>query len=139
MDAKIKHHGVVESVEPGCVHVRIRQSDGCAACRVASHCHSAEAQDKIIDVGDSSGRYHAGDSVVILADRSVGFTAGLYAYVLPLALMMAALVAVRLLTGSDGWAALSALGVLAPYYLAVWLLRGKINRHVTFELEKSPL
>ena len=82
MDAKIKHHGVVESVEPGCVHVRIRQSDGCAACRVASHCHSAEAQDKIIDVGDSSGRYHAGDSVVVLADRSVGFTAGLYAYVL---------------------------------------------------------
>ena len=102
-------------------------------------CISAEAQDKIINVGDSSGRYHAGDSVVVLADRSVGFTAGLYAYVLPLALMMAALVAVRLLTGSDGWAALAALGVLAPYYLVVWLLRDKISRHVTFQLEKSPL
>ncbi|MQO97027.1 SoxR reducing system RseC family protein, partial [Prevotella copri] len=38
MNNKIKHSGIVESVEEGCVCIRIVQSSACSACKVAAHC-----------------------------------------------------------------------------------------------------
>ena len=53
MSNKIKHNGVVDGVEDGCVRVRILQSSACSACKVAAHCNTSETKEKIQSAGSS--------------------------------------------------------------------------------------
>ena len=137
MSNKIKHSGIVEGVEDDCVRVRILQSSACSACKVAAHCNASETKEKIIEVKmeDATG-YRQGDHVVVVADAAVGFRASLYGYLLPLILMVAALIVVLKLTQSEGSAALSALGILIPYYIVLYFLRDKLRNKLSFGLER---
>ena len=136
MSNKIKHNGVVDRVEEGCVRVRILQSSACSACKVAAHCNASETKEKIIEVQVADAvKYQLGDSVVVVADTAVGFRASLYGYLLPLLLMVVVLVAVLKITQSEGYAAVSALGILIPYYIGLSLLRNKLRNKLSFSLE----
>lgn len=137
MSNKIKHAGVVDAVEEGCVRVRILQSSACSACKVAAHCNASETKEKIIDVMDAdASHYQKGDQVMVVADTAVGFRASLYGYLLPLILMVVTLVGVLAATHSEGWAALSALGILMPYYVLLFLMRNKLRNRLSFTLER---
>lgn len=136
MSNKIKHNGVVDGVEEGCVRVRILQSSACSACKVAAHCNASETKEKIIEVQVADAvKYQLGDSVVVVADTAVGFCASLYGYLLPLILMVVSLVAVLKITQSEGYAAMSALGILIPYYIGLYLLRNKLRNKLSFSIE----
>ncbi len=136
MSNKIKHNGVVDGVEEGCVCVRILQSSACSACKVAAHCNASETKEKIIEVQVADAdRYQRGDSVIVVADTAVGFRASLYGYLLPLVLMVVSLVVVLKITQSEGYAAMSALGILIPYYIGLYLLRNKLRNKLSFSIE----
>lgn len=136
MSNKIKHAGVIDSIEEGCVKVRILQSSACSGCKVASHCNASETKEKMIEIPTSQSLLHqVGDSVTIVADSSVGFRASFYGYILPLILMVVTLIAVLQMTQSEGIAALSALGILVPYYLILYLLRNQLKSKLTFEIK----
>ena len=118
------------------MRVRILQSSACSACKVAAHCNASETKEKIIEVQVADAvKYQLGDSVVVVADTAVGFRASLYGYLLPLLLMVVALVAVLKITQSEGYAAVSALGILIPYYIGLYLLRNKLRNKLSFSLE----
>lgn len=137
MSNKIKHAGVVDGVEGECVRVRILQSSACSACKVAAHCNASETKEKIIDVMDAdASHYQKGDQVMVVADTAVGFRASLYGYLLPLVLMVVTLVAVLAASHSEGLAALSALGILVPYYVLLFLMRNKLRNRLSFSLER---
>lgn len=135
---KIRHPGVVCSTGEGRVGVRILQTSACGACKVASHCNAAEAKEKTVyvDVGDDS-LYAVGDSVTVITDGRAGLRASLYAYLLPLVLMVAVLAAVDVLTGSEGTAALAAIGALIPYYMVLYFCRARLGRTIRFEITRS--
>lgn len=137
MSNKIKHAGVVDGVEGECVRVRILQSSACSACKVAAHCYASETKEKIIDVMDAdASHYQKGDQVMVVADTAVGFRASLYGYLLPLILMVVTLVGVLAATHSEGLAAVSALGILIPYYVLLFLMRNKLRNRLSFTLER---
>lgn len=137
MSNKIKHAGVVDGVEGECVRVRILQSSACSACKVAAHCNASETKEKIIDVMDAdASHYQKGNQVMVVADTAVGFRASLYGYLLPLILMVVTLVGVLAATHSEGLAALSALGILIPYYVLLFLMRNKLRNRLSFTLER---
>lgn len=137
MSNKIKHAGVVDGVEGECVRVRILQSSSCSACKVAAHCNASETKEKIIDVMDAdASHYQKGDRVMVVADTAVGFRASLYGYLLPLILMVVTLVGVLAATHSEGLAAVSALGILMPYYVLLFLMRNKLRNRLSFSLER---
>lgn len=137
MSNKIKHAGVVDGVEGECVRVRILQSSACSACKVAAHCNASETKEKIIDVRDAdASHYQKGDQVMVVADTAVGFRASLYGYLLPLILMVVTLVGVLAASHSEGLAALSALGILIPYYVLLFLMRNKLRNRLSFTLER---
>lgn len=135
MSNKIRHQGVVSSVENNCVNVRIVQSSACGECKVASHCHAAESKEKMIWVKvDNPSDYQTGDIVTVTTDTSIGLRASLYAYLLPLLLMVATLVIVEKATHSEPLAALLAIGVLIPYYIVLYLLRDRMGKKLRFEI-----
>jgi sigma-E factor negative regulatory protein RseC len=136
MNQRIRHSGVVESIEEGCVHVRIVQTSACAACKVAGYCHAAESKEKMIDVFcDVVADYKVGQQVTVSTSGEVAVKALLWAFGLPFVLLLAVLIMVFLLTGNEGWAALSALAILVPYYAILWLLRDKMREQLAFTIE----
>ena len=136
MGTKISHSGIIESIDDGCIHVRIVQTSACAACKVAGYCNAAESKEKIIDVYcDSVAAYQVGQQVVVSTSGQVAVKALLWAFGVPFVLLMTVLVLVLLLTANEGLAALSALAVLVPYYLVLWLLRNKMREQLAFRIE----
>ena len=136
MSTKISHSGVVESIEKGCVHVRIVQTSACAACKVAGYCNAAESKEKIIDVYcDDSAAYAVGQSVTVSASRQMAGHALLLAFGLPFVVMVAVLVVVLLITGDEGKAALGGLLSLLPYYGLLWLFRNQIGSRFAFTID----
>ena len=137
MNQRITHSGLVDSVEDGCIHVRIVQTSACAACKVASYCNAAESKEKMIDVFcDSVAAYKVGQQVTVSTSGQVAAKALLWAFGVPFILLMVVLVLVLLLTGHEGWAALSALVALVPYYIMLWLLRDKMREQLAFRIEQ---
>ncbi len=136
MNQRITHSGVVDSVEDGCVHVRIVQTSACAACKVASYCNASESKEKMIDVYcDNVAAYKVGQQVIVSTSGQVAAKALLWAFGVPFVLLMVVLVLVLLLTGNEGCAALGALVALVPYYIILWLLRDKMREQLAFRIE----
>lgn len=132
----ISHSGVVESVEDGCVHVRIVVTSACAACKVAGYCNAAESKEKVVDVYTAkSEAYAVGQAVTVSASRQVATHALLLAFGLPFVILVAVLVGVLLLTGNELWAALGGLLALVPYYGILWLFRQKVRDRLAFQIE----
>ena len=137
MSTKISHSGIVESIEDGCVKVRIVQTSACAACKVAGYCNAAELKEKIVDVfGDAIAKELAvGQQVTVTTSGQVAAKALMWGFGLPFVLMVAVLVLVLWLTGSEGKAALSGLAALVPYYILLWLLRNRMRQQLAFSIE----
>ena len=136
MSNRIEHSGMVECVEGRNVKVRILQTSACAACKVSSHCNASEAKEKVVDVWcDNSASYVPGQQVVVCASRQVANRALLLGFGLPLVILVGALVVFSWLGADEGLAALLSIGMLVPYYLALWLMRSSVSRRVSFYLE----
>ena len=136
MSQKISHSGVIEHIEEDCIKVRIVQISACAACKVASHCNAAESKVKIVDVfGCDTTNYSTGQEVTVWASKDVANKALLLGFGVPFLLLVCVLMIALRLTASEGVAALVALGSLVPYYFALWLLRDRIQRGISFQIE----
>jgi len=136
MENLIRHEGTVESIEGKHIRVRIMQSSACSACKIASHCTASDSKEKIIDVYRMPAqRLRVGDEVVVSTSGKTASRAVLLGFGFPLALMLVVLMVLLALGRSEGIAALSAVGVLVPYYLTVWLLRHRIAHRVSFAIE----
>lgn len=136
MNNKIRHEGIIDSIEDGCVHVRILQTSACAACKVAGYCNAAEAKEKIIDVFDAGkSGLKVGDAVVVSTSGDVAVRALLWAFGVPFVWLVAVLVLVLWQTGDEGMAAISSLLSLIPYYGILFLMRHRMRRQMAFVIE----
>lgn len=136
MGNRISHSGIVESIQDGCVKVRIVQTAACAACKVASHCNAAESKVKMVDVFCcDTAKYKTGQEVVVWALKEVANKALLLGFGIPFLLLLGVLVAMLYLTDNEGLAALAALGSLVPYYFLLWFWRDNIRQQISFHIE----
>ena len=145
MSNRISHQGIIKSIEDGCIKVQIVQTSACAACKVASHCRStlslgssknaAESKVKIVDVFTDAMGYQVGQEVTVWASKDVANRALLLGFGVPFLLLVCVLMIALKVFGDEGIAALVALASLVPYYIALWLMKDKIQRHISFNLE----
>ena len=136
MSNKIKHSGVVENILGDSVQVRIVQTSACAACKVAGYCNASESKEKLVDIYHADTRnLKVGDVVTVTASTQVAAQALLLGFGLPFVVLVAVLIAVLLITGNEGAAALSGLGALVPYYAVLFLFRNRIRDKLSFSIE----
>lgn len=137
MENKIRHIGIVESVDGECVKVRIVQSSACASCKAAKQCHASESKEKIVDVFTADAvKYEKGQSVTVMASYDVGMLAVCLAMLVPLALITVVLFSLTALGISEMTTAIVSLSTLIPYYIILFLFRKQINRKVAFGIEE---
>lgn len=136
MEDLIIHTGVVERIVGNSVRVRIVQASACSACSAAGLCKSSEAKEKLIDITTSrAARLSVGQEVKIEGSTRQGLWATLWAYIMPLGIVVAALVATVRLTGSEALAAGVALALGALYFVGLYALRHRIERRLTFRIQ----
>ena len=136
MSTNIKHCGVVDKVLDGCIKVRIVQSSACASCKVASHCNASENKEKIVDVyDDNTSQFVVGDNVIIIASQKTVFFFVFLSSIIPLFLLITMLITVFVITNNEAYAALGSIGILIPYYFALYIFKDKIRSRLSFKIE----
>ena len=134
----ISHEGTIISIEKENLRVRIIQNSACASCKIAGHCQTSESKEKIIEVTTPDyADCSVGDKVNVTESVGVGAKAVVFGFILPLALMMAAIIsAITAFDTSEGVAALAGIASLLPYYLVLYFLRGYMKNIMGFGIDK---
>jgi positive regulator of sigma E activity len=130
----IRHDGTVKKVESNSVLVSIKPGSACSGCHAEGICGIAGREEKIIDV---KGKYNVspGDTVTVLMEQSTGYKAIVLSYIIPLAILIAGLVALNYFFVNELIAGLVSISLLVPYFLILYIFRTKINRSFTFTLK----
>ena len=136
MDERIDHTGIIESIENNLISIRIIQQSACAGCHAKSMCTASDSKEKIIEVIDNSGRFHVNEQVMICGESSLGLLAVLYAFVIPLLLIVLALAIGTSMQLSETASALLGMLTVIPYYGLLYLFRNKLKKKFVFTLKK---
>lgn len=135
MAQEIRHDGIVDSIDGQTVVVRITQSSACGGCQARTICHAADSKDKRVEVRCiDAASFTAGQTVTVAGAESLGIKAVIWAFGLPLLLLLAALTVALSVTGSEIIAASAALGILIPYYVIMFLLRDRFRKDFQFRI-----
>lgn len=137
MENKIKHPGVVQSVDEHCVKVRIVQSTACASCKISKQCNSSESKEKIIDVYLNNTDFKPGEKVTVLASSGVGFFAVFLGVLLPMSAVVIVLFVMLAWGCGELVSSLCSLSSLVLYYLLLFAFHGKIDSKVNFQIERT--
>jgi sigma-E factor negative regulatory protein RseC len=133
----ISHTGTIKSINNQHLIVKIISETACASCHAKGACSSAEQSEKEIEVRQSEGKYAIGEQVLVVTSVGQGYRALLYAYLLPLILLVTCLIALLSITKNEATAAVGAIICLAPYYSLLWLFRHKIQDSFHFIIQKQ--
>ncbi|NLJ01800.1 MAG: SoxR reducing system RseC family protein [Bacteroidales bacterium] len=134
----IEHEGIVEKISGNLVTVRILQQSACSACHAKDMCMAADSKEKLVEIPDVTGPYRLNDRVIIEGKESIGYKAVLWAFVIPLLILLATLVvSLTVWEFNEIEAALTSMAALAPYYLVLYLLRDKMAKSFRFNIKNT--
>ncbi|MGV8963684.1 MAG: SoxR reducing system RseC family protein [Candidatus Saccharimonadaceae bacterium] len=133
----IEHEGIIDNINGNQFTIRILQSTACSECHAKNACMAADTKEKMVDVIDASGQFNLHERVLLFGKASIGYKAVLWAFVLPLILLM-----VVIFTATSMWhvgelkVAFMALIALVPYYAFLYIIRHKMGEKLAFTIKK---
>jgi len=136
-DGIIEHKGVVRALHQGWVDVVMQVESACAGCKVRGACRMGDRKEKVVAVAmDLPEAYSVGEEVIVSVGRRMGLMAVFLSYIIPLVLLLVSLPALLGAGVGEGVAGLSSLGVLAIYFVILWLFRNRIQQKIVFKIRK---
>ena len=135
-NSEISHRGRIVSVTPELTTVEIVSESACAACHAKGLCSLGDSAVKQVELPTRGwDNYQVGQEVDVVLRASMGHKAVWLAYVLPLIVMVAVLLAVLFAGGTELLAGLTAIVAVALYYLVIWLQRGRLRNEYVFNIK----
>jgi positive regulator of sigma E activity len=131
----IEQKGIVEEVDNHRIKVRIHPEASCGDCNARGICNLFGSTDRIIEIYDRSQHLSPGDQVTISISQGMGNKAIILGYLIPFILLISVLVILTTLGVKEWLTGLVALSTLVPYFIILYLLRGRLNRKITFTLK----
>jgi sigma-E factor negative regulatory protein RseC len=138
MAGTIQHRGVVERIEGARVFVKVERGTACQACHAKGLC-GEQGEDRIIEVRTPyASTFERGERVVVaLLKTKMGYSSVIWAYVLPLVVLMAVLLGSHALGATDGLSALLSILAVAVYYVVIYIMRRRFDRMIEFTIIKE--
>ena len=134
----IEHTGIIASIADNKLSVKILQESACGSCHAKGSCMAADSKEKMVDVIDFSGKYKINDVVTIEGKESMGYKAVLWAFVIPIfILLMILILATSVWKLGEVEAAIASIVALAPYYLILYLMRNKMANSFKFTIKNK--
>ncbi|MFI3323649.1 MAG: SoxR reducing system RseC family protein [Rikenellaceae bacterium] len=137
MDSKrFSHSGRVIAVGSSSLRVAFEAKGACGGCAARAKCGMVDSSTREVDVELPTGRsFEVGDQVEVAISYQMGIMSVVVAYIIPLVILLVALVAALSLNIGEGSAAIIALGVVALYYVGVYIFRSKLDKQIKFTIE----
>jgi sigma-E factor negative regulatory protein RseC len=139
---RIEHEGKVISIDKDYIGVEILNKSACAACHAKGVCGASDESVKVVEVAQDittlAADYQIGEKVNVIMSSAMGTQAVWIAYVVPLLVLMASILVFSLCGAGELAMGLGSLGIVALYYLGVFLFRNKISKIFIFSIEKQP-
>lgn len=123
---RVCHRGVVVGVGHGTVSVRIAARGACGGCGAADVCGRGEGKMKTVVLRYEGDDIGVGSVVDVAASDADGLRAVFFAFIVPLATMLAALFTTFVLTGSEVFSVVAGLTALLSYYLVLYVFRMRL-------------
>lgn len=134
----IEHQGVISHISGNTISVKILQQSACSACHAKGACMAADSKEKVVDVIDFTGRHQINDLVTIEGKESMGYKAVLWAFVIPIIIVVLMLIiATSVWNFGEMEAAISSIIALVPYYSLLYVLRNKMAKTFKFTIKTN--
>ena len=131
----ITHEGKILKVPgDGTAEVEILVSDSCSGCQAKSVCSAGKSETKVITAKCDTSLL-PGDMVRVEMPLSQGFQALFIGYIVPFIVLISAFIAASVAGAGELVSALLSFAAIGCWYLAVWLLRGRINEKFEFKIK----
>lgn len=138
MSQRIEHRGVVESIDQNVVYVRVERKSACSECHAKGLCGESGSERLMQVTTSDASMFKVGDKVcVALQSTKIGLAATLWAYLIPLVILVGTLCVAKAAGSQDGIAAIIALGATAGYYVVLYVMRRYFDRKFNFTIIKE--
>lgn len=133
----IEHEGTIHNINGNRYTIRITQSSACSECHAKDVCMAADTKVKMVDVIDTTGEFEIHDRVLLTGKTSIGYKAILWAFLVPLTILIAVIIVATSIWDMDELqAAVLALVSLAPYYLLLYILKDRMRKKLAFTIKR---
>ena len=134
----MQHRGVVESVAGDTVIVSVVPESACAGCHAKGICGERGSKREIVVKTPYAAEYTPGESVIVALEHSnMGVMSVVWSYVVPLIILVGVLFGARAFGFDDGVAAISSMGAMSLYFIALYLMRKMFDKKIKFTIIKE--
>jgi sigma-E factor negative regulatory protein RseC len=135
MNQRISHEGIITRIDNDNVQIKILSKSACASCNIKGACNMSEMKEKIISVPRPKDKILSiGQEVKISMGLGQANKAVIFAYVIPVILLVGMIFILNALKFDEGINALISIGSLVPYYLILFLFRNNLKRKFEYEI-----
>ena len=132
---EIRHQARIISIKGDVVELKITSQSACSSCLAKGFCTLSESKEKIIVIKNpKASTLKIGEKVDIAISLNSGIKAVIYAYVIPLILLVATIILAKYAGLDDFKSGISGIIVLIPYYFVLFLMRSKITSDIKFKI-----
>lgn len=126
--------GIVKSIDSFGATVELIRASACSSCHARGACLSTDRHTHVLIVTDYPTDLKVGQRVEIHTPKGQGLRATLWAFVLPLLLIIIAVILLQHRHVTDRMLALACLGILLIYYGVLYMLKDIFSRHFRFRI-----
>lgn len=138
MENNVQHEGVVQSVDGLNVTVKMTVSSACAGCHAKGICGAADSRDKVVVAQNINGaNFEVGENVTVQLRQTLAMKAVIICYLVPFVVLFVSFCLMYLVCDMEWVNVLVALSLTALYYIILWFFRKKIEKNVTFVVNKT--
>lgn len=136
----IDHEGKITAIDAAkkTVTVSLLEDSDCGECPAGKLCNNFTPDKNVMTVHvENPDSYKVGEFVTVRGTEKLHRKAIMLATVIPSLALIAVMIGIYLLTGSQLAACLSGLGAMFIFFLGLYLLREKLAHEFVFEIVKE--
>ena len=134
MDCKT---GIVKAITGHGIEVEFVRNAACKECHAKGACNAIDEKHMLITSTHYPHDLSVGDQVEVHYSERQGLVATLWAFVLPLAMLLLLLPILLHYSVGEALSALICLGVLVVYYLLLYMMRPHFSRKFSFHITRK--
>lgn len=132
----VSHEGVITKIDDDTLEIKIIAQSACAACHAKSACTMSDQAEKVLTVPKPEGQdFQLFQKVKVVMAVGQGNKAAIFAYLVPIILLLAALFICLGIGLSEGLSALIGIAALIPYYFILYLCRNQLKKKFDYRIE----
>lgn len=132
----IRQKATIVKITKSDIELEVCRPEACAACKARSACTSESEDGKRISLTNDGVPREVGDEVYLSITNAVGLKATLIAYLTPVVIVLILVLVLEHFNVGEKSAGAITLGALVLYFLLLRLMRTKLNKEITIQIEK---